>query len=464
MCTQTSSHKLSSNDSPLAKQPIDKLFLTLALPMIFGMLLNGLHNLVDTYVVSQFIGSQAMAAVAIAFPIQMCVLAIATMINNGASILMSQALGANNHSEKSLVIFTAIKLSVLISTAIAVGYYIFSSSMLEILRVPKELESQVHQYFFPLMLGNMSIFTVALFCDFFRASGKVDKLFILILVNALTNLVLDLLFVIGFDMGVRGAALATLGSHLLTCLVGLRFIPFNLASQAEIRKKAMTLDFGMAKKIAQFGTPTLLQYSGAAIVIGIVNFLLSNAKPVNASDWLSAYGIICRLNVFVILPLIAMTHAIQTIVSFNHGLGNYTRVKHAVKLGLRVCFLYLTCLWGLLLLLPEPLIGIFSDERTVVELAARVSKMMYFLLPLASISMVASAYLQGINRPTWAIFVTLFKIYILIIPCLYVLELSLGYQQLWYAFPAADLLVVLIVAFVFFRLEHDSTQQWTTAK
>lgn len=452
MCQKSHSGSLPETPVPLSATPINKLFLQMAMPMVFGMVINGMYNLVDAFVVSRFIGNSAMAAVSIAFPLQMIIIALAATVSNGASVLVSQLLGAGQNSQANNVVTTAIRLVIFLAMAIIIFMLLSKSSLWRFLNVPAELQSAVSDYFMPLALGSICVFSLSLITDLLRAQGKMKALFSVILIGAMANIVLDVLFIIVFGWGITGAAMATLAAQLLACLVAAKsFIRPRASEQWSIR--AGLFKTKIAKNILSLGAPVLFQYIGASIIIGLVNTMIAASLDHNTVKWLSAYGIIGRFNVFIILPLIAMTNASQTIISFNHGANNTERVQQALIQGLKANVSYLLIMASLLLGMPSILIGAFTNDTTVIELGQSIARMMFILLPLAGISAMLISYLQGIGKAKQALLLSLVKAYGLILPLLFIIQSFWGFEKLWYAFPVADLGAVIIASYIVIEIK-----------
>ncbi len=435
----------------LLAQPVNTLLMKMAMPMVIGMLINGLYNLVDAFFVSRYIGSQALAAVSIVFPLQMIIIALATTISNGTSILVSRYMGAGRLFKVNAIVINAVQLIVVFSLSIATLSLLFNPALQQLLGVPEALKSDVNDYFIPLATGSALVFTLSLFSDLLRAQGRMEALFVGILASAAANLVLDWLFIAVFEWQVLGAALATLAGQLLGCITGLIYLrrrsPLMPGYAPNCRVNIST-----AGQILALGLPVMLQYMGAALIIGVINALITSSLTPDNERWLSAYGLIGRLNIFVILPLIALTNVAQTIISFNHGSGHAERVEQTLKLGLKVNMAYLSVLALVLLVFPHALLAGFTDNRDIIDTGAKIARMMFLLLPLAGISFMTTAYFQGVGKAPQALLLTLTKVYLLILPLLFLIESNWGYQKLWYAFPAADIATVLLATVLFTSL------------
>lgn len=442
---------------PLLTKPIKKLFFQMAMPMIFGMLINGMYNLVDAFVVSHFIGSKAMAAVSLAFPLQMIIIALAATISNGSSVLVSQFLGAEKKLKANNVVATAIRLIIFLAITIAILVILFKSTLLGTLKVPIELQGTVSDYFMPLALGCILIFSLSLISDLLRAQGKMKVLFSVILIGATANILLDVLFVVVFNWGVGGAAAATLSAQFLGCLVGVNNLMRSHSSKQWSIKSGL-FETKMARNILSLGAPVLLQYTGASIIIGIINTMIAVSIDDNTTQWLSAYGIIGRFNIFIILPLIAMTNASQTIISFNHGAKMDDRVQQALIQGLKANFSYLLIMVCLLLLIPSVLMAGFTSDKMVIAIGGEIARMTFVLLPLAGISSMVIAYLQGTGKAKQALLFSLIKVYMLVLPSLFILQYFWGFEKLWYAFPVADLGAIIVASYFFIAFKKSNMQ------
>ena len=454
MTKKSISDNLSEQQNSLAVQPINKLFMHMAMPMMIGMIINGLYNLVDAFFVSRFIGSNAMAAVSIVFPLQMVIIALATMVSNGASILVSQYLGANQSAKVSSVIHAAVRIIIIFTVLIAITSILLNQMLLQVLYVPEVLRTSVNDYFLPLALGGILIFTLSLSTDLLRAQGRMNILFIGILVSAIANVIFDWLFIVVFDWGISGAAIATLSAQFIGCVIGLVYF-FEQIPRRKFFVQSNLFDITIVRQIFVLGSPVLLQYIGAALIIGIINGLVA-ASVDNNAHWLSAYGIIGRFNIFIILPLIAMTNASQTIISFNYGRGSTERVRQALLHGLKANVKYLSIMACMLLIIPEALLSVLTSDKVIIDTGAKIARMMFILLPLAGISSMTIAYFQGVGKAKQALILTMTKVYILIIPLLLFINIMWGYKNLWYAFPVADIVTLALASYLFLCLRKKN--------
>lgn len=455
--------KPKTND-PLTSTPLPSLFFKMLLPITLGMVINGLYNLIDAYFIGVYVGSTGFAAVSSVFPIQMLGIAIAAMIANGTSILVSQVWGA---SELNRLALTLRATAILVVVAAVIFPAIILSNMegiLPTIGVTPLLLQHAKAYLLPITAGSFLLFSLFTCSDILRAIANLQGLLVVILIGALSNIALDYLVIVVLDMAVAGAAYATLLSQALGLGVALYLLtknPGNLRNaltcndnetnkQKETSRPPLQLSelITTTGKIISYGSPTLFTYIGAVLVIALVNSTLANTGGMNKETWISAYGIISRINIFLILPLIAITNTCQTLAAHNYGAKQHKRVQISLNIGISVGLGYLLLMMLLIFGLPESLMRLFSKDTRVIENGVHISSIIFLLLPMVAISSIGIGFLQAIGQARTALMISFIKIYLVLTPLLLLIPTQMKTMDIWYAFPLSEFLTVPVVIFV----------------
>ena len=442
----------------LANQTLVSLFLSLAVPMAIGMLINGAYNLVDAYFVTHYIGEMALAAVSSIFPMNMFMIALAVMISNGTSVLLSRYLGQDDVMSASQVAAVGLFLSIIVPSMIVLLGVTLQTSILSVLGVTTETEFLAKAYFLPIIVSSFSVFLLSLMSDFLRAINHMKGLMMIILLGAFCNVGLDALFIVVLKLGLLGAALATILSQVIAIVIAVRLLKAEgtmaiSARRLFMRQVSSSLLWQKIKDILSLGFPVFISYLGAVIVIGFVNTSLISISHGRGEIAVAAYGILSRINVFIILPLIAIANAGQTIIAYNYGANNMMRVKGTFTLCATVATVYLTIMATVFLRIPEPVLSVFSTSSELVDYGSTIAKMLFIGMPLAGIGFVSIAAFQAIGKPKVALFLSSFKVYVILIPLLIYLRRSADISQLWYAFPVAEcVMFVCVVALLSYQL------------
>ena len=434
----------NSTANHLATDDIGRLFAKFAVPMAIAMLINGLYNLVDAFFIARYVGPAGMAGVSIVFPLQMIIIALAGMVSNGVSAIVSRRFGAGQLSEANQVVANAAFMLLLMAIVIPILMLWFMPTLLRGLGVTEELWPYAEGYLRPIISASILTFMLSLIMDLLRAEGKMGGLFAIIVLSALSNTLLDALLIAGLGWGVQGAAIATLTAQALGLLLGLLFF-FKGQTKLDLPRPTFKPVSTVIGEILALGSPVLLSYLGVALITGLVNYTLAHSGHQHLPVLIGAYGVLGRISIFTIMPLIAMSNACQTIAAFNYGAGLTERVKGTVKIGIVASTTYLSIIAAIMLLLPAQVMAIFSDNQALITQGEQIAQVMYLGLPLAGIGTMAIAMFQAIGHARHAVLLSSVKVYLLLLPLILLVPSLLGTDAIWYAFPLADLIVFILV-------------------
>ena len=431
--------------------PVIRLLIKLSLPMAIGMIINSLYTLVDAMFIARFIGEKAFASVSTVFPLQIGFVALAIMISNGASVLLSQALGKNDTSRVQSIIHSACLLILSFSLMIILLTLCSSQGLMNWLNIPLLLQADATTYFQIMAIGAVFVFSLSLFCDVLRSLGKMKYLITVITVGAVTNILADYLFIVVFGWGVAGAALASLFAHLISLCLGLWFL----------YKTQFLFYFGLKygnkiTDILKTGLPAFTVYIGGALIILICNYNIATYSLEYSASVLAAYGIIGRLNIFIGLPIIAITNACQTTAAYNYGAGHKGRVIESIKYGLYLAVGYLTFISFCLFTFTDNIVALFHKDTQVLTASSDIIRTVFLFLPLAAVTSIFVASMQATGQAGKALLISICKIYVLLLPLLFITPKLGHFELLWNVFPMVELFMFCAILFLFLsRKEHQ---------
>ncbi|WP_196140907.1 MATE family efflux transporter [Aliikangiella sp. G2MR2-5] len=445
----------------LVSGDLKTLFIKLSVPMMIGMLLNGLYSLVDAYFISSFIGDAAFAGVSSIFPLQMALIAIAICIGNGSSVLISNQFGANNLAaikrifNNTLVLILSISLLVLIASFnLSIESFIPVSSS-----NPDSDATLVHamDYFFIIVSGYIFLLLLSLLSDYLRAISNMKGLLLIILMGALSNVVLDYLLIVVFNLGTSGAALATVIAQLSGVITGVLIVAKSSAP-LRLSKIGIELNLTIVKEILVTGSPALITTLGAAMVMATVNMNIINYNSINPEVWIGAYGITVRINILLLLPLMAISNASQTIIAQNFGANNIERVQSCLRIGITTAITYLFFITLILILFSANILDTLGIGENQAKYAEKIFAIMFILLPVSGVTTVGIAYLQAVKKAPLAIALTFSQIYLLLIPLLLLIPPSLDVNQIWYAYPATQIVMASVSILILWNQNNNFRQ------
>ena len=442
---------MGQHTSHLGTKPILGLFFGMAAPIAVGMMVNGLYNVVDAIFVTRAIGVNAMGGISIVFPIQMFIFALATLVGSGMASIVARQLGAKQETAANTTIDIAFRLALTMAIAITLGIYLNIDTLLEFLGVSEALWPYAYGYLVPLVLLSFPIvFVSSIPGDLLRAEGKAMLMMASMVSSALLNIVLDAVFIFVLDMGVEGVAYATILSQIFAAALMLYFI-FSGRTHLKLRPFTYQMNWKILKDVTLLGIPILISHAGVSVFIGLTNYTVIQFTEVDSDLYVSSYGLIGRLMIFFILPAIAMTISFQTIAGYNYGAKQYDRVLAMIKLGVISSLCYGLGVSALMLLAPQQIIGIFTQNTALLATTAGIAFWSFLLFPLSNAHSVISSLFQALGKARHAIFLSSLRIYFILIPALLILPTIYGINGIWYSFPIADVIAFVVVIYFAFR-------------
>jgi len=430
---------------PILTEPVAPLFIKMALPIIFGLMINGLFNFVDAIFISRAVGTDAIGGVSAAFPIQMIMISISAMLGSGMASIISRYLGANKDDEASMVFSASLVLAALVGLILSIIIVSFRFDIFELLQLPAVLIPYAVDYLTPIAAIGLISFCHGTMSEGLRAQGLNVQVFKLMASMALLNIALDVLFLFVFNWGVPGAAWATslsitfaffyaiyllkTGDHRVSFTFNyFRFIP-------RIHQEAITL-----------GVPVFLSYTGFAMMLLMVNIALVKVGGDQAELLISAHGILNRTFMLIFLPVLGMMIAFQTFAGFNYGAQRYERVIQVLKVALVISSAY-ALVWSVIMIFgSQYLFQLFSHDQALIQAAADIASIVFIAFMTVGIGMICPALFQALGFAKPAILLNSLHSYILLLPTLWICSSMYGVDGIWWSFPVIDVVSAIVIA------------------
>ncbi|MFQ3230075.1 MATE family efflux transporter [Reinekea sp.] len=441
---------MTTQTDRLGTAPIGKLFITMSLPIIMGMLVNGLYNIVDAIFVTRGVGSLAIGGISIVFPVQMLIFAFAAVLGSGAASIVSRKLGAKKHDEARHTAQTALSFSIFFSVILAAIVLIAMKPILRLLGVTEALWLYSVDYLTPILFATPIAIIGTVFNDLLRAEGKMQFMMMTMLLGSILNIILDAVFIFGFGMGVTGAAVATVISQTCAMLLAFSFY-FRGKTTLHLSLKDWKIDWKVLVGIIALGLPFFISHAGASFMIATANNALSSVGGDAADIYISAYGLVGRVIMFVILPLIGIMIAFQTIVGYNYGAQNFERVRKTVNMGLVASSVICISVSALMVFQPELFLSLFTSDPVLLAKSAEIARVIFLGFSLAGVTFMITGYFQATGHARMALFASSARVYIFLIPLVIILPKYLGIDGIWFAFPIADISACLLATAFFIR-------------
>ncbi|MEZ8824019.1 MATE family efflux transporter [Vibrio amylolyticus] len=421
----------------LAHTPIVPLFIQTAVPICIGLMMAGLYNVVDGIFIARWVGSEAIGAVSAVFPLQMLIAAIGAMISSGTASILTRSLGEGKIQVAGIIAGSAIELASIVSLVFFLVSYWYLPSILAFLSVPALFYDSAYAYAAPITMAAFVSIFLPVITDIFRAEGKVQIMMTLILTSSVLNIILDFVFIVVFDYGVKGAAAATVLAQLTAVGIGgWMYLQGKTLIRIQYR-----FSIQHWRSIALLGVPILMAQLSMGIQTGLINYQFHQLAN---EGWISAYGIIGRLSGFVILPLIAMLIAFQTICGYNLGANALERVSKSIKVALMFMTLYASIMMAIIVTIPETLMGVFTTDSDIIGYGRMIVYASIWGLPFAGFTMIATGYFQAKGQAVSATFYSSLRVVIVMSPLLLIMPQYWGLHGIFIAIVVGDVAAAAI--------------------
>ncbi|MBY2476492.1 MATE family efflux transporter [Clostridioides difficile] len=431
------------NQEALRHEKIWILLLRYSIPAIIAMMVTSLYNVVDRAFIGSMegIGSIAIAGLGVTMPVFTLIIAFGMLISVGASTRLSIKLGERNKEEAEKILGNALTLSIIISLIITVLGLVFLEDILFILGASKDSISYAKDYMSVILVG--SIFNLVAFSlnNAIRAEGNPKLAARTMIVGCVLNLILDPIFIFVFDLGIKGAAIATVLCQVVVC-IWVTYYFIRGKSNLKLKKYNLKLDKDIVKNVFAIGmTPFAME-----VAISITHIFTNNSLKAYGGDLaIGAMTALTSILLMFMMPVFGLNQGMQTIISYNYGAKQYERAKKTLILSIIVSIVILSFGFLVVQVFPEVFVGIFNKDSNLMEIAVRGININLITLPIMGISIVGPVYFQCISKVKHSMFLTLLRQFILFIPLIIVLPIQFNLDGVWLAQPIADFIAMIIV-------------------
>lgn len=436
----------------LGEAKIGKLILKFSIPAIIGMLVNALYNVVDRIFVGQGVGSAGLAAISIGFPVMLIIMAFGMLIGLGSTALISIRLGEKNKDEAELIMGNAIVLLLVVSLTLTVIGLIFLEPLLQLFGASPEILQLAKTYMSIILLGAAFQNIGFGVNNFIRAEGNPKTAMLTMLIGAVTNIILDPIFIFGFKWGIAGAALATVLSMMVSAAWVILYYRGD-RSTLKIRAANLILRAWVIRQIVALGSAPFVMQVAASGIMALINHSLVTYGGDLA---VSAMGIVHSVMMLILMPVFGINQGVQPIIGYNYGARQFDRVKHALKLAIFAATAVTTLGFIFIQGFAEQIVQVFSrTDRELIALGAKALSTFMLCLPIIGFQVVSANYFQAVGKPRQAMFLSLSRQVLLLIPALLILPRFFGLNGVFYAGPTADLLSSMLTGtWLIYEMKH----------
>ncbi len=436
------------NIEELAEAKIGRLMLKYFIPAFIGVFLNALYNIVDRIFIGQGVGAEALSGISVIFPVMLIMMGFGMLIGIGTGVLVSIYLGKKEIEMAEKTIGTGFSLMVLVSILIMIVTYILKKPILHSFGSTPETFQFANDYLNIILAG--TTFTVVGFSmnNVIRSEGNARIAMVSMILSSVTNIVLDYIFIFWFDMGVKGAALATIISMFVLMVWVLVHFRGN-RSVVKLKNKHIRVDWDIMTEIISIGMAPFSMQIASSFVQGLLNKKLIAFGGDLAAG---AMGIINSVLTLFIMAIVAINMASQPIIGFNFGAKSVQRVKESLRISLIAASIIALVAFVVIETFPGAIVKLFNnDSQILYDISVNGIRLVILALPIVGFQVVASNFFQSVGKAKIAIFATLFRQVILLIPLLFIFPNFWGINGIWLAFPVADTISALAVSFLLIR-------------
>jgi putative MATE family efflux protein len=434
-----------NNTAQMGEESIGKLLVRFSVPATAGMLVMATYNIVDTIFVGM-LGSKAIAALSVAFPFQMLLGAVAIGTGVGAASLISRSLGSGDSSQATRAVGQVIGLSLIYGFIVAIFGFTYLDPLLELFGATADIIDLTAEYVLVITTGSVMFFLIMGLNNVVRAVGHPQLSMKVMIISALTNIILDPIFIFTFGMGVRGAAVATVLAKIVGVAMMLHFF-LSGSSEIKITLNCLKPCLQTIRKIYVIGFPAMVLQISTNLSLIIANNILSAYGHLP----IAALGLIFRLFMFALMPVIGVSQGLMPIIGYNYGAGKMERIREALVKGTLVSTVIVTMFGALYFTWPLTFLGIFSNEQELLILAARALRIMVIMFPVIGAQVVFSTYFQAAGRGLPSLLLSILREVLLFIPFLLFFSAYFGLDGVWFSRPASDLLAFLFTFYLITR-------------
>ena len=434
--------------NPLGEKKISKLLIQFSVPAIVGMMANALYNIVDRIFIGNKagLGATGIAAITVSFPIMIILIALGLLFGIGGATLFAIKLGQKKEEEAEKAMGNAFSLLLLAGLTFTIFGQLFLTQILTLFGASVEVLPYAKEYMRIIFLGaSFQIISMGM-NNFIRADGNPKIAMLSMFLGAGINLILDPIFIFVLDMGMAGAALATVISQICSSIWVVGYF-FSKRSRSKLKRANMRLRKALILTIISLGIPVFtLQLANS-----LLNVVLNKTLIAYGGDLgISAMGIVNSLQTLLIMPVIGINQGVLPIISFNFGARQFDRVKEAAKLGILAASALVLVGYLTTRFFPTQLVSMFNQEPNLLRLGSFALKRWFLCTPLIGFQIIGANFFQAIGKPRSAMFLTLSRQIIFLIPAILIFPLFWGLEGILFAAPFADMLSTIVTAFFFY--------------
>ncbi|KDR95758.1 putative efflux protein, MATE family [Peptoclostridium litorale DSM 5388] len=438
------------NENIMDTDNIGKALLKLAIPGIIGMLVNAVYNVVDTIFVGMLQNTSAIAAVSVAFPLFMLISSIGLMYGVGAASYISRLLGQKSREQADKAASTTFFTAIVTGIAFTIAGYFSIEQLLKIFGATPTIMPYAKTYTTIIMLG--SVFTIMNMTmnNMIRAEGGAKYSMIALSSGAIINIVLDPVMMFGLDMGINGAAVATVISQAVSTLILLRYY-FQGNSVVKVALKNFKPSRHIYSQIMKIGLSTLGRQSLSSVSLGMLN----TAAAVYGDVAVAAMGITLRVFSMALFTIFGYNQGMQPLIGYNYGAKRFDRLKKTLGISIKAMTIYSIVCTIVFWAFAEQIVGVFSQDIQVIDIGSRTLRAMCLMTPLLGFQQVYAVLFQALGKGKEAFVLSLSRQGLFFMPAIIVLPKLFGLDGVIFTQTVADFMTNILTAFFAYSISKE---------
>ena len=431
----------------LGTESIGKLLMQYAVPAIIAMTASSLYNMVDSIFIGHGVGTMALSALALTFPLMNLGAAFGALVGVGAATLISVKLGQKDYDTAQRVLGNVFVLNILLGLAFTVIVFPFLNPILYFFGGSDETVEYARQFMEIILLGNVVTHLYLGLNAVLRASGHPKQAMYATIATVAINTILAPIFIFMFDWGIRGAAIATVSAQVIALLWQLK--QFNNANELLHFRRGI---FRLKRKIVfdslAIGMSPFLMNLAACLIVILIN---QGLKKYGGDLAIGAFGIVNRLVFIVVMIVMGLNQGMQPIAGYNFGAQRYERVTQVFKYACIYATIVMTCAFIICEFFPDAVVRLFTTDETLIRIANEGMRIVVVTYPIVGFQIVTGNFFQSLGMAKKSIFISVTRQLLFLVPLLVILPPIFGTKGVWMSMPIADCIAVVIAAVMLHR-------------
>jgi len=440
-------------ENKMGVMPVNKLLISMSLPMMVSMLVQAMYNIVDSIFVAQ-LSEDALTAVSVAFPMQMLLIAAATGTGVGVNALLSRALGqkdtdtVNKAATNGLFLWACwYTIFLIVGLTLVRPFYLMQNT-------PEVITELGIQYLSTILVLSIGVYMQMSFERLLQATGKTVCTMITQITGAVINLIMDPILIFGLfgfpALGIRGAAIATIFGQIVAGIMAI-IMNVKLNHEVSISFKGFRPNGRIIKMILSIGIPSLLmQAVGSVMTVGMNKILIGFSTTAVA-----VFGVYFKLNSFIFMPIFGLNNGMVPIVAYNYGAGRKDRVLKTIKYSIIYAMILMAIGVAIFWLIPDKLLALFNASENMLAIGVPALRIISLSFILAAIAIVFSSTFQALGNGMYSMFVSFARQIIVLLPSAYLLSLTGNVDNVWWSYNIAEIASVSLSIYFFMRMKKQ---------